>query len=151
MTYETITEQTCGVHAKMERRMLNITYKDRKTNIWARERTKVIDVISNVRNMYWTSNCLKDDRWTSRVTSCSPCDKNRQGRPAKQWRDDVDKYWSDTIWQRTDGMLRHSANHGTLRLPNDGDEYDTLRIWPFKFLEKAFDRVPHNKLWNAME
>ncbi len=25
----------------MERRMLNITYKDRKTNIWVRERTKV--------------------------------------------------------------------------------------------------------------
>ena len=27
--------------------------------------------------------------------------KRRQGRPAKRWRDDLDKYWSDTIWQRT--------------------------------------------------
>ena len=57
-------------------------------------------------------------------------DKNRrQGRPAKRLRDDLDKYWSDTIWQRTaqyigDGMLRHSPNHGTLRLPNDDDDDD---------------------------
>ena len=29
--------------------MLNITYMDRKTNIWIRDRTKVEDIISNVR------------------------------------------------------------------------------------------------------
>ena len=47
-------------------------------------------------------NRLKDDRWTSRVTTWRPYDKKRrQGRPAKRWRDDLDKYWSDTIWQRT--------------------------------------------------
>ena len=34
---------------KMERSMLNITYKDRNTKIWVRERTKVVDIISNVR------------------------------------------------------------------------------------------------------
>ena len=46
-------------------------------------------------------NRLKDDRWTSRVTAWRPYDKKRrQGRPAKRWRDDLDKYWSDTIWQR---------------------------------------------------
>ena len=28
--------------------MLNITYKDRRTNIWVRERTKLIDIIYNV-------------------------------------------------------------------------------------------------------
>ena len=27
--------------------------------------------------------------------------KKRQRRPANLWRDDLDKYWSDTIWQRT--------------------------------------------------
>ena len=53
--------------------MLNITYKDRKTNIWVRERTQAIDIINTVG----------------------------QGGPAKRWRDDLDKYWSDTIWQRT--------------------------------------------------
>ena len=33
--------------------------------------------------------------------ACHHYDKKiRQGRPAKRWRDDLDKYWSDTIWQR---------------------------------------------------
>ena len=31
--------------------MLNITYKYRRTDIWVRGRTKVIDIISNVRTM----------------------------------------------------------------------------------------------------
>ena len=96
-----------AVQNKMERSMLNITYQDRKTNIWVSERTKVIDIISNVRKMKWSCaghiNRLKDDLWTSRVTTWRPYDKKRrQGRPAKRWRDDLDKYWSDTIWQRTD-------------------------------------------------
>ena len=60
---------------------------------------------NTVRKMKWSwaghINRLKDDRWTSRVTSWRPYDKKRrQGRPAKRWRDDLDKYWSDTIWQR---------------------------------------------------
>ena len=55
--------------------------------------------------------------------------KRRQGRPAKWWRDDLDKYWSDTIWQMNstrrsfgDDMLRPSPNHGTQRLPNESDD-----------------------------
>ena len=86
--------------------MLNITYKDRRTNIWVKERTKLIYIIYTERKMKWSwaghINRLKDDRWTSRVTTWRPYDKKiRQGRPAKRWRDDLDKYWSDTIWQRT--------------------------------------------------
>ena len=105
----TLTKQAqnklAAAQTKMERSMLNITYKDRKTNIWVRERTKVIDIIHTVRKMKWSwaghINRLKDDRWTSRVTNWRPYDKKRwQGRPAKRWRDDLDKYWSDTIWQR---------------------------------------------------
>ena len=57
-----------AAQTKMERRMLNITYKDRKTNIWVRERTKVIDIINTVRKIKWSwaghINRLKDDRWT---------------------------------------------------------------------------------------
>ena len=70
--------------------MLNITYKDRKTNIWVRERTKVIHIINTVRKMKWSwarhINHLKDDRWNSPVTTWRPYDKKRrQGRPAKRW------------------------------------------------------------------
>ena len=41
----TLTKQAqnkrAAAQTKMERSMLNITYKDRKTNVWVRERTKV--------------------------------------------------------------------------------------------------------------
>ena len=69
---------------------------------------------------------LKEGRLTSRVTAWKPyVKKRRQGRQAKRWRDDQDKYWSDTIWQRTAQdrviCIRHarrpSPNHGTQRLP----------------------------------
>ena len=43
----TLTKQAqnkrAAAQTKMERSMLNITCKDKKTNIWVRERTKVID------------------------------------------------------------------------------------------------------------
>ena len=54
-----------AAQTKMERSMLNITYKDRRTNIWVRERTKLIDIIYTVRKMKWSwaghINRLKDD------------------------------------------------------------------------------------------
>ena len=92
----TLTKQTnnklAAAHTKMERSMLDITYKDRKTNIWVRERAKVICIINTIRQMKWSwaghINRLKDVRWTSRVTTWRPYDKKRrQGRPAKRWRD----------------------------------------------------------------
>ena len=43
-----------AAQTKMERSMLNITYRDRKTNIWVREKTKVTDVIEQVRRRNWT-------------------------------------------------------------------------------------------------
>ena len=49
----TLTKQAqnkpAAAQTKMDRSMLNITYKDRRTNIWVRERTKLIDIIYTVR------------------------------------------------------------------------------------------------------
>ena len=51
----TLTKQAhnklAATQTKMDRSMLNITYKDRRTNIWVRERTKLIDIIYTVRKM----------------------------------------------------------------------------------------------------
>ena len=66
----TLTKQAqnklTAAHTKMERSMLNITYKDSKTNIWVRESSAGIDVISNVRKMKWSwaghIDRLKHDR-----------------------------------------------------------------------------------------
>ena len=43
-----------AAQTKMERSMLNITYWIRKTNIWVREKTKVTDMIEQVRRRKWT-------------------------------------------------------------------------------------------------
>ena len=48
-----------AAQTKMERSMLNIKYKDRKTNIWVKERTKVIDKINTVRKIKWTSQAVE--------------------------------------------------------------------------------------------
>ena len=107
------------------RSMLNITYNDRNANIWVRERTNVIYIINTVGNMKWSwaghINRVKDDRWTSHVTTWRPYDKKRrQGRPAKRWREDLDKYWSDTIWQRTaHGMLNWRGHAEAFVKPRD--------------------------------
>ena len=39
-----------AAQTKMERSMLNITYRDRKTNIWVREKTNVTDVIEQFKD-----------------------------------------------------------------------------------------------------
>ena len=43
--------------------------------------------------------------------------KRRQGRTAKRWRDDLDKYWSNTIRQRTAQYrltwIRHAQQRDT--------------------------------------
>ena len=63
--------------------------------------------------------------------------KGQQGRPAKRWRDDLDNFRRNTIWQRTARytkyrltwrLTRLTPNHGTLYgCPNhfdDDDYYD---------------------------
>ena len=45
-------EQLAVAQTNMEMSMLNITYRDRKTNIWVREKTKVTEVIEQFRR--WT-------------------------------------------------------------------------------------------------
>ena len=103
MTYgaetRTLTKQAQNklpaAQTKMERSMLNITHKDRKTNIRVRERTTVIDMLRAYHPPQRRSMDLAVITW-------KPYDKKgRQGRQAKCWRNDLGKYWSNTIWQRT--------------------------------------------------
>ena len=76
-------------YIKIERSMLNITYKDIMTNIWTRERTNVIDMKTIKWCLAGHINRLKDDRWASRVSTRGYHydKKRRQGRPANRWRD----------------------------------------------------------------
>ena len=80
---------------KMERSMLNITYRDRKTNIWVRKKTMVTNVIEQVRRWKWTwaghVTRIPDNRWTLRITTWKPYEKKKT---------------SETVERRTRRLLK---------------------------------------------
>ena len=133
----TLTKQAhnklAAAQTKMERSMLNITYKDRKTNIWVRERTKVIDIINTVRKMKWSwaghINRLKDDDGPHELPlgdhMTRKYDKGDQpsGGETTLTNTGATRYGrgQHNTGSFGDGMLRPSPNHGTQRLPNDDD------------------------------
>ena len=92
IVHRTLTKQAqntlAAAQTKMEISILNIKCKDRNTNISVRERTTVIYMISNARKMKWSwaghTNRLKDDRWTLRVTTWRPYDKEKTTRETSQ-------------------------------------------------------------------
>ena len=105
-------QQTCSRTDQNGKKYAQHHMQGLKTNIWVRERTKVI-IISNVRIFYETFGPGQGISTTSKMTDgprVSPFGdhiydkKRRQGRPAKRWRpgwrDNLYKYWSNTIWQR---------------------------------------------------
>ena len=81
---------------KMERSMLNISYRDRKTNIWVREKIKVIGMIEQVRRRNWTwagyVSRIRDNRWTLLINLRK---EKRKGRPARRRRDELEDYLAD--------------------------------------------------------
>ena len=96
------------IHTKMKRTMLNITYRDRQTNIWVREKTKVTDVIEQVRRRKWTwaghSSRIRDNRYRLRITTWKPYERKiPRGRLASRWRDELDDYWKGS---RTEDSAR---------------------------------------------
>ena len=113
MTYSTETwaltthakNKLATAQTKMERSMLNITYRERKTSICVREKTKVTDVIEQVRRWKWTwagkVSRIQDNRWTLHTTTWKSYKrKGPRRRLARRWRDELDNYWKGTIWQR---------------------------------------------------
>ena len=121
--------KTAAAQANMERSMLNITYRHRKTNIWVGEKTKATDVIEQVKKRKWTwaghVSRIRDNRWRLRIATWKPYERKRhRGRPVRLWRDELDDHWKSTIWQRIaqcsgSSMIRPSPNNGTLWLHND--------------------------------
>ena len=67
-----------AAQTKMERSMLDITYKYRRTNIWVRERTKLIDIIYTVR---------KNEMVLGRAY-----------QPPQRWPIDLARHHLETIW-----------------------------------------------------
>ena len=89
----------------MERSMLNITLKDKKTNHWIREQTRGQDIIHIIKLKKWSwaghISRIQDQRWTTEITTWTPRDGGRsQGKPLKRWRDEIDTYTGTVNWQQ---------------------------------------------------
>ncbi len=77
----------------MERRMLGITWRDKKQTSGIREHTKVEDILVTIKNKKWTwaGHVMRrhHNRWTTRVTEWQPRNGRRnQGRQRVRWRDE---------------------------------------------------------------
>ena len=96
MTYGAET-WAAAAQTKMERGMLNSTYRDRKTNIWVREKAKVTDVFEHVRRRKWTwaghVTRVRNNRWTLRIITRKPYKRKRQRKTG------------DTLERRTRRLL----------------------------------------------
>jgi len=84
-TLNTQTTQRLRVTQRaMERYMLGITSRDRKTNEWIRTQTKVEDVIKTAKKMKWrwAGHIARRTygRWTSNVLYWIPREKKRPRR-----------------------------------------------------------------------
>jgi len=88
----------------MERSMLGITKRDRKTNEWIRSMTQVDDIIQTVKQKKWSwaghLARTSDGRWTKLITEWIPRNGSRHpGRQKTRWRDEITKFL-DVTWMR---------------------------------------------------
>ena len=112
----------------MERSILNITYKDRKTNKWIREQTQVQDILETIKIRKWTwaghISRRQDNRWSSRLTHWTPYGRKRnRGRQRKRWREELQNYWGEVNWyQRAQNRdtWRHHAEAFILQWIDNG-------------------------------
>ncbi|GBP76676.1 Putative uncharacterized transposon-derived protein F52C9.6 [Eumeta japonica] len=89
----------------MERRMLNIRLQDRWTTLKIRKRTKVRDVLKNIRKLKWnwTGHTMRTnkEKWTKDVLEWYPRNgKRKRGGQIKRWEDDLPKGWRRSTGDR---------------------------------------------------
>ena len=99
----------------MERRMLNITIRDKVRNSEIRKQTQVKDIILKIKaaKWRWAGHLMRrdDNRWTKRMTEWQPrCGKRGRGRQKLRGRDDITSYAS-TTWTRLAQDRKQWKNH----------------------------------------
>ena len=99
----------------MERRMLNITLRDKIRNSDIRKQTKVYDIIEKIKKAKWRwaghIARREDNRWTKRLTEWQPrTGKRNRGRQKRRWRDDLTTSVGVT-WTRLAQDRKRWKNH----------------------------------------
>ena len=84
----------------MEISRLNITYQDRKVNIWVREKTKVTDVTEQVGSGHGQGTSAGYDITDGHTIRKHYEWKRSRVRPARRWRDELDDYRKGTVLQK---------------------------------------------------
>src|ERR1700744_4222155 len=73
----------------MERSMLGISLRDKMTNQWIRQQTKVVDVMERMASLKWNwaghIARMTDERWTKTIMNCRPPTTRPGGRPPEGW------------------------------------------------------------------
>ena len=121
ITTKFLEQKLRSAQRAMERKMLNITLRDKVRCSEIRNRTKVKDIIEKIKEAKWRWAChlarREDNRWTKRLTEWQPrAGKRRRGRQKRRWRDDLDMYWG-TNWARSaqDRRKWHMHEEGYIR------------------------------------
>src|ERR1700753_2590626 len=99
----------------MERSRLGISLRDKMTNQWIRQQTKVVDIMERIASLKWNwaghIARMTDDRWTKAIF---------QWRPPKQW--DiiriVEKTWQQVAANREELTPKRGALHPAVLLPS---------------------------------
>ena len=107
-TTEKLLEKIRVTQRKMERIMLGVTLKDRKTNDWIRKQTQITDAVTKIKSLKWQwagHIARMDKRWTKILTKWEPQNsKRRRGRPKRRWIDDIkamtEEDWSEKAKDR---------------------------------------------------
>lgn len=87
----------------MERSMLGITLRDRMTNQWIRQQTRVVDVMERIASLKWSwaGHIARrtDERWTKKIMNWRPYKRRAIGRPPERWTNGI-KNIAGTNWQQ---------------------------------------------------
>ena len=97
-------ERLQATQRSMERAMIGITKRDRKTNVWVRNQTGIQDIITRIKALKWQwaghIASQGDNRWAKIVTEWIPLgNKRKRARPKTRWQDDIVKSVG-VIWIR---------------------------------------------------
>ena len=83
--------------------MLGITLRDKKTNEWIRQQTRVVDVMTRIASLKWNwaghIARMTDDRWTKAILQWRPPKTRPTGRPPERWTNDI-KRVAGITWQQ---------------------------------------------------
>jgi endonuclease/exonuclease/phosphatase family metal-dependent hydrolase len=115
-TTKKMQEKLRVTQRSMERAMVGVTRKDKKTNAWLRLQTGVEDIVRKVKKLKWQwaghVARMNDNRWTKIVTEWIPIDKKRKpGRPTTRWEDEIANHLGVT-WMREASNRKQWCQHG---------------------------------------